>query len=414
MPNNKAKYVGDVMPTIMTIPQHIEVPEEVSIKAAKIITRGKLRLLKHRFFGSMFLTFRNVIEHPGVGTYATDMINCYYNPFTVLKETVEDCVSSLAHETCHKILRHGVRKPPGKFNHTKWNASCDFALDAILIEEGFHLDPALFLYKQEWHGKSAEEIYMLMDDSDIPPQTPIHVFHPPLLDSEGKPITGKDGKIKPANGGQLVQMEANIDSQLINAHEANKKFGLKSKALQDIIKGLKENKVRWEDVLIRKTLGTIPENFTWKRPNRRYAGQNIILPSMEKRGIGRIYIWPDSSGSMSRDREIPAIYSEMAYILERMQPEMTVIVHLDSAIHKVSEFPQGSYPGEMDYVGGGGTDPKPFFDYVTAQGDAHMAICLTDMCFDHAIEEPPYPVIWVSTCDGDERPFGDLINIDVD
>lgn len=412
----KDKYSGHIIPCISVPPSNTVVPEEISAKAKKIITRGKLRLLKHRFIGSMFLTFRDVIEHPGIPTYATDMINCYYNPFTVVKETTEDCVASLAHETMHKILRHGMRAPKGKYDHKTWNCACDYALDAILKDEGFHLDPDLFLYNPEWHGLPAEVIYKkLMDNpSQMPEEVPIHVFHPAQTDPEtGETKLDKDGNPVPAKLDDMVGLDASIDSQIINAHEANKQFGLKSQALKDLIKDLKENKVSWEDVIFRTAMGTVPEDFTWNRPNRRYIGLDIYLPSMLKRGVGTIYIWPDSSGSMSRDKEIPAIYSEMKYILERMMPEKTVIVNLDSAIHQVKEYYRGDVPEELDYIGGGGTDPKPFFKYIEEQGDCHMAVCLTDMCFDHNIPEPNYPVIWASTMKTDEIPFGTLIHIDM-
>ena len=65
---------------------------------------------------------------------------------------------------------------------------------------------------------------------------------------------------------------------------------------------------------------------------------------------------------------------------------------------------------------GGGTDPKPFFNYCTQNGhNVHCAVCLTDMGFDYNIPTPSYPVIWVSTTKGADSPkFGSMITIPVE
>jgi len=203
-----------------------------------------------------------------------------------------------------------------------------------------------------------------------------------------------------------------LEGQVLNAATAQEEYGLKSGTLNELIKGLKKNQVDWKAKLFRKVQGQNPEDYTWARPNRRYLHQGLYMPTTEKRGVGVIYIWPDSSGSIN-NKQAEAMASEMKYILEHIKPSKTVIVKCDARIHDTVEYTNGEVPTSFDFVGRGGTDPKPFFEYVNKQGDAHCAICMTDLYFDHNIPTPSYSTIWVSVSSVTKVPFGDLVQIEV-
>jgi len=388
---------------LMVIPSAnaINVPPEIEEECLKIMSRAKLVLLRHRFFGSLSLTMPYKAI-PGLGTYATDGKFIYYDPFTVVKEgTVKECVSSIVHEVLHKIFRHFMRKEFMKVDKKllkKFNHAADLAINPILKEEGFYCPPEHFVYERKYDGWSMERIFKDLKDSDIPEDTQIHIYFP---------SSGEDDE-QPASEEELENMATMIEAQVLNAAMAAEEYGLKSGKLKSMIEGLKKNQVDWKAKLQLKVMGTNPEDYSWKRPNRRYLHQNLYLPSTEKKGVGRIYIWPDSSGSISA-KDAEAIASEMKYILEHIKPEKTIIVQCDSKVHGTVEFHSGEFPKTFDFVGRGGTDPTPFFEYVEDQQDAHCAICLTDMYFNHN----SYPVIWVSVSSCTNHPFGDLVQITV-
>jgi predicted metal-dependent peptidase len=59
--------------------------------------------------------------------------------------------------------------------------------------------------------------------------------------------------------------------------------------------------------------------------------------------------------------------------------------------------------------GGGGTAFSPVFKYF-ADHDINPVACvfLTDLCCDDFGDQPAYPVLWVSTMEGD-APFGEVV-----
>jgi len=384
-----------------------EVPEEIQEKCIDILSKAKIRLLRHRFFGSMSLTmeYKSV---PGLGTYATDGKYIYYDPFTVVEEgTVKDAVSSIVHEVLHKIFLHFMRKEIllGEDNKLirKLNYAADLAINPILKDEGFYLNPETFIYLPKYHGWSTERIFNDLRDEDVPQQVDCHLYVPSSAENEDQA----------ASQDEMEAMKAVVEGQILNAAISADTFGLKSNSLKELIKGLKKSQVDWKAKLFRKVQGNNPEDYSWARPNRRYLHQGLYMPSVEKKGVGTIYIWPDSSGSIS-NKEAEVIASEMKYILEHIKPQKTVIVHCDARVHGTTEFTHGEVPASFDFIGRGGTDPGPFFEYVNEQGDAHCAVCLTDLYFDKSIPAPIYPTIWVSVSKETAIPFGDLVQISVD
>ena len=400
-----SEWRGDTLPLAPPIPE-TEVPEHIQQKCDRIILKAKLELMQHRFFGSMALTMK-WRSHHGVPSYATDYKHIFYNPFVVVKErSIKVCAASLCHEVLHKIFRHNLRYPP-RADPKLWNYACDFAINPVLVDEGwgFIKSADSFIYEQKYHGWSAEKIYqdLLKSGFKPPPTFELDIFAAPSDKDPGKEATEEEKQ----------QMEIGLKSQVINAYESNKQYGLKSGNLKDLVKGLKKSYVDWRAVLQRKVIGDHPENYTWKRPNRRFLHQDIYMPSVEKFGVGDIYIWPDSSGSMSME-EMKSVASEMKYIIETIKPENVYVVELDASIHGIKHFPKGSTPEGFDFKGRGGTDPKPFFEYCNKQSSVHCAICLTDMGFDYNIPRPSYTTLWISTTEGAEHPnFGTMITIPV-
>ena len=413
---------GDQLPFTPNNPGTDKIPEEIMRKCTKIVLKAKLELMSHRFFGSMALTMPWV-AHPGIQSYATDSISIYYNPYVVLKEkSVQWCAASFCHEVCHKIFRHNLRMPKGA-DPLIWNYACDYAINPILVDEGVRVDregnetriwdfiknPDVkeWVYEAKYHGWYAEQIYEdLIKKGFQPPPMPIDIFAPSKKDPNGNQ--------RPLSEEEKEQLEIALKSQLINAAESHKAFGLKSGSLKDLIKGLKKSYVDWRQILQRKVIGDHPEDYTWRRPNRRFIHQDIYMPSVEKRGVGRIIVWPDSSGSMTID-EMESVASEIKYIMQTIMPDELVIVQCDAAIHGFKTFVKGELPEAFDFKGRGGTNPSPFFKYCNEQSNVHCAICLTDMGFNyHTLPTPSgYPVIFISTSGVTEAPFGTLITIPV-
>jgi predicted metal-dependent peptidase len=100
--------------------------------------------------------------------------------------------------------------------------------------------------------------------------------------------------------------------------------------------------------------------------------------------------------------------AEIRSMLEGQRPERVHVLYFDTCIHKVDVYAAGQQI-RLDPVGGGGTDFRPCFNWLTEhQLQPQMLVFLTDLYGTVPEEEPPYPVLWAST-GSREAPFGQLV-----
>lgn len=118
------------------------------------------------FFGAILLK-QKVVASRDVETLATNGKEIFYNPEWVEQQRSEHLQGGVAHEALHPALCHHVRR--GNRDFTTWNEACDYAINPILIEAGFHL-PDGALVRDDLRGKGAEECFKILwgekDDGD--------------------------------------------------------------------------------------------------------------------------------------------------------------------------------------------------------------------------------------------------------
>jgi len=89
-------------------------------------------------------------------------------------------------------------------------------------------------------------------------------------------------------------------------------------------------------------------------------------------------------------------------------PRLAHVLYFDPAVQKVETY-QAGQPVSLSPVGGGGTDFRPCFDWLEAQGIVPQTLVfLTDLCGRFPGEAPSYPVIWAST-ESRKAPFGQVV-----
>ena len=84
-----------------------------------------------------------------------------------------------------------------------------------------------------------------------------------------------------------------------------------------------------------------------------------------------------------------------------------------------AEYAPDDLPDEIALKGRGGTDFRPGFEWLDAQG-VQPGVCLyfTDMkCSDYPEAEPAYPTVWVNystpPSDWNREPWGERIDIGI-
>jgi predicted metal-dependent peptidase len=269
---------------------------------------------------------------------------------------------------------------------------------------------------------SAEEIFNLLPDE--PAQNFLMFF----IDSDGgiqsSNSSGNDkGKIvlgdliaHPASGkteSEQAEAEAFRRAMVADAVVIAKAIGNMPGSLAQLVDGIITPKINWVDKLRLFIEVQNKADYNWVKPNRRY--NNVILPSLDSKSAGTFVIAVDTSGSISND-DLEQFASEISAILETVNPEKIIVLHVDATINNVEEFSPSDLPIQLHVVGRGGTSFVPAFDWVNENDtDPKCFIYLTDLYGVFYTKQVDYPVLWVTPKNGDVNakiPFGELIVMD--
>ena len=133
---------------------------------------------------------------------------------------------------------------------------------------------------------------------------------------------------------------------------------------------------------------------TWNRPNRRFIGRGLILPSTQKDGVSKAVFIIDTSGSCDAIA-LALVQNEAQAMLDDGIIDEVVAVYGDVRVTRVDEYRTGD-DIEFDPKGGGGTDMGPLFRFVADEhDDATLIVCFTDLLFyTDCGPEPLAPVLF--------------------
>jgi predicted metal-dependent peptidase len=368
---------------------------DAQTKVSRAVTR---LVVRHPFFGSMALSVR-VEQDDDIGTMCTDGTFIKWNKEFVDGMTDEETVGVMAHEVCHIVMKHQIRR--GERDPERWNIACDYAINEILVEGQFTL-PEGGLLDGQYNGLTAEQIYERLPE-DI-----------------GKGGGGGFGEVIDAtkNGKQLSdaevkQMEADIDSKVMMAAAAAKSVGKLPAKIKGLIDKMKRSQVDWRDVMRRFIGGDQPDDYSMRKPQRKmYHMNGIVAPSVQKIGAGDVVIAMDTSGSVS-SHELSFFLGEANSISQDIKPSSITVITCDAEIQTVRRYEQGEEVEMVELSGRGGTLVSPVFEYIeTHQLNVDNMVYLSDMCVFDFPEQPHYPVLWVSSwADAAPAPWGETTYI---
>jgi predicted metal-dependent peptidase len=99
------------------------------------------------------------------------------------------------------------------------------------------------------------------------------------------------------------------------------------------LEDLLQPQVDWREVLREFVQNTCAgsDYSTWKRPNRRYMGAGIYMPSGVSDKVGELVIAIDTSGSIG-GKELTAFLSEVTSICETVNPDKVRLLYWDTAV----------------------------------------------------------------------------------
>jgi len=394
-------------------------------------------LLDHAFFGA--LIFRLIpISAPSIPTMATDGKSLFYNPSFVDELPPDQLVGVLAHEVMHPALQHHTRR--GNRDRERWNEAADYAINPLVLNAGMAL-PKDALSDRRFHNLSAEQIYNKLEEEAS--ENSSNSSSPQSSGSSGGSDTssGSQSSLPDPGGNQVPQPPATpggfgqvldapnpeapgqplSDAQRTAAetewraavHEAVAVARMAGKTLAGVDRALRqtaEAKVDWRDRFQRTFAATIPNDYSWMRPNRRFIHAGLYLPGISREGVGELVIAIDCSGSIN-ERQLGQFAGEVNALIEEHRPEKVHLLYFDTLIHRHDVYSCGEQVALMP-VGGGGTEFAPVFEHIDQNGlNPHARVVLTDLYGPVPDREPHYPVIWVSTS-SQVAPFGETIPVD--
>jgi predicted metal-dependent peptidase len=345
-----------------------------------------------------------------VQTACTDGRNTYYGRDYMAKLASSKRKGVILHENLHKAFRHTtIWRHLFKENPTMANMACDYVINLMIMDgdNSFVSLPDGALLDHKYKGLDAGTVYRMIKEEAK--GGTVHVKR--VGDQEGKDVpvvevsNGLDEHDwESAEGMTNEEKEAlakDIDQALRQgAILAGKMSANVPREINEVLQA----KVDWREAL-REFVTSFcvdKDESTWRRPSRRWIGQDVYMPSMIGESVGRIVIGIDMSGSIGEE-EIGQFLGEVQNICERVKPEGIDLLYWDTRVCQHEKYEQDQLDNLLSSTkprGGGGTDPQCIVDYMGKKKiKAECAVILTDGYVSSWGEGWSCPTLWGITTD---------------
>ena len=302
----------------------------------------------------------------------------------------------MLHECYHKMYRHLTTwRHLYEIDARRANQACDYVINHKLVntdagKSGWIVMPKGGCYDNKYAGMSAKEVFDLLeqqsDDDDGGGDS-----------GEGTGFDDHDWE----GAQQLSQEEAEalekeIDEAVRQGALLAGKMG--SGGLRDIGE-LLETKKDWKE-LFRDYITTVcsgKDYSTWRKPNRRYIGMDILMPSSISVSVGEIVLAIDTSGSIGQD-ELNKFLTEVKGICDQVHPAKVHIVYWDTEVAGHEIYTQDNIENLVKSTkpaGGGGTTVECVPMYLDEHGiKPECVVVLTDGYLGGSWGKWNAPVLW--------------------
>lgn len=394
---------------------HIDVPDESALDLLLDRTKGRLFFKKGAgFLGSLVCDHRYIWDDEAPTAWCNGE-TIGWNPQFFMWLTPEERVTVLAHELWHTGFDHMSRlyeRCPDI-----WNQAADHVINNMLQEHGFVFGDNLLslglCLDPQFKDMSTEEVYdkLPKPPSGQPnPNLPPDPNGPPAQGSSGQGHKGMSGDIKAPPKGTNPD---DIKGKLVKAAQASrmsKEAGIIPGETELIIDEFLNPILPWEVLLQRFFTDLSNDDYSWKRPSRRYEDE--YLPSLSgENGLEHLIYYLDVSGSVS-DGDVLRFNSEVKHIHESLRPKRLTLVTFDTKIQDTYEFEQDMPFDKVTLHGRGGTSLEPVRQHII-KNKPTAAVIFSDLYVRPMTPDPQYPILWVVVGNKRAKPaFGQAIHID--
>lgn len=345
-------------------------------------------------------------------TAATDGRDVFYGRKFMSKLTDAEVKAVILHENLHKAFRHTlVWKHLYKKHATLANMACDYVINLMIYDsdvKGVEVKlPADGLLDEQFRGMDASEVFRRLE-KEIKDTGGVHV----------RTFGDPNGKFVPAEGcgsmdehmwekaeGMTQQEKETLANEVDQALRqgailAGKMGGNIDRAVTEAL----TPQVDWRSEL-REFISALcqdKDESTWRRPSRRWIGQDVYMPSVIGETVGRIVVGVDTSGSIQME-DIAQFLGEVKSICDSVRPEAIELMYWDTRVCQHEVYEQADLDNLLASTrpkGGGGTDPECIPKFMNARNiKAECAIILTDGYVCSWGSNWSCPTLWAITSD---------------
>jgi len=376
------------------------------------IAKAKARLiLRSPYFG---LLAGRLKTQPAdeVATFLSDGRVLRYNPDFFADASIESVEFALANSVLHHVLAHENRRR--KRQGRLWRLATDYAVNAILKENGFSL-PKEARFEARFTGKYAEEIYAVLKD-----EIRNEAYSDEESDDEGLnerknrmkevPSDGQKDRSYPLPSAELdPATEVMWQAAMKEAMKKAQNLGSGPVGMQRLFAKTAGASVAWRNELYHAISRHQKSDYTYLRPNKKTVSQNLYLPSATSETL-TLAVAVDTSGSVDETLLGRFVAELEALLLGFPRVEVDVIV-CDAKVQGVWRFVSGEAL-DFSLKGGGGTDFRPVFTYIDeALPQTSLLLYFTDGRGLFPKEPPLYETIWILPEEA-AVPFGRVMTLD--
>ena len=280
------------------------------------IRKARLKLMfTHPFFGTlvMNLPVKDATDAGWCPTAAVDGRYIYYNRNFINDLSVDEVLFVFAHECYHCIFDHFGRR---SHRDPQWfNMANDYVINGLLVQDKIGKMPEkkvevkdedgkstqrVGLYDSKYLGWTSEKVYDDLVKRKVKKQLTLDVHI-----EMGKDAQNSDGQ--KSNQGipvevdeeSLKQIRAELKDKVLQA--ANASAGNLPASIARLVDHLVEPKINWRDFIRETIQSQLTSDYTYRRPNRRHHGGDVVFASLEREETVDVEVSIDQSGSISAD-----------------------------------------------------------------------------------------------------------------
>jgi len=302
-------------------------------KISKAITK---LMLEKPFFGlsSTKVELKQNNKIKGIAYY-NDTLE--YNSEYLDALNIDEVSSIIANASLQLVLHHSDRGINKKSNI--WQLASDYAINSLLIENGFKLHP-LSNYSEQFHNLSTEDIYHILIDE--------------LDEKDTQEDSAEKNKKSKYTNKEIEQFIEQVTSKL-------EKSGEIPTNLDRVVEVTKKNRISWKELLFNYINYHAKIDYSMYPSNKKHLYRGVALPSISSSEL-KIAIAIDSSASINSN-ELNTFFTEIEYIMQNFLNYEIELIECDYKIQNITRITPLE-PIHKKVKGGGSTDFRPVFKYL--------------------------------------------------